>query len=558
MADHSSDLAIAALVLSLLVHVGIMYYMRPQVMAQVTPQAQQRMRTRGPMNMREPPPTPDSVKIDVIRDVDALKDSPAARADGPAPTVEGFDPSETLASAAAPEFALSGLAVPIPAAEDAPPLSERFSAQRGADVAATAVAPVSMSAASLASLASMRIDEDDAAPIKEDKGDSVRDERPVVDLVPEFTLPEPAVAALDQPPPGNTVAFDLPTELSPEKEFRPEVEVMGMVDERVVEAEKAAVRDLLDVRGAAELSSAVEVQARSAEAGQWVYFRVSLSPGADLPVISKDVVVLLDASGSIGRDRLASCREAARRILRSCTNTGDRFNLVAFRDKFSYAFKAWQECSRDSFKRADEWLDKLAAHGRTDVFATIRSVLTLPRDPERPLVAVVVTDGDANAGVSETAQILSRFTALNDGLVSVYMYGVKGSANRELLDVLTHGNRGESFIYDGDRVHAGNGLEALAERFRDPVLSDLRVVFAADSRAEVYPRRLRNLYKGEEVTLVGRAPKGTKEVSFSVKGLNGASPYEGFFTVRLTGAAMFDQNIPAEWSGEHAIDEKLK
>lgn len=558
MSDHSTDLAIAALVFSLLAHVGIMYYMKPQVMAEVTPQAQQRMRSRGPMNMREPPPSPESVQIDVIRDVDALKDSPVPRADGPAPTVEGFELNEELASAAAPEFTTAGLAVPIPAAEEAPPLSERFSAQSGDAVDVTPVASVAMTAAALANMAGERAGEELMRPEDAAVAHSVPDDMPATALVPEFTLPKPAVMAMEQPPPAAIAEVEIPREATPERDFKPEVEVMAKVDEQVVEAEKAAVRELLDVRGAEELEDVVDVEAKSAETSEWVFFRVTISPGEELQTIPKDVVVLMDASGSIGRDRLTSCREAARRILRSCTNTGDRFNLVAFRDKFSYAFSSWQECDRDSFKRADEWLDKLVAHGRTDVFATIRSVLTLPRDPSRPLIAVVVTDGDANAGVSETAQILSRFTALNDGLVSVYMYGVKGSANRELIDVLTHGNRGESFIYDGERINAGKGLEKLAERFRDPVLSDLRVVFAADTKADIYPRRLRNLYKGEDVTFVGRAPKGTKEISFSIKGLNGSSPYEGFFTVRIAGAAVFDQSVPAEWVGEHAIDGKLK
>jgi hypothetical protein len=332
---------------------------------------------------------------------------------------------------------------------------------------------------------------------------------------------------------------------------------MPSVDVKVVEAEKKAVRDLLDVRGAQDLETFVSASTDSAQEGDWTYFRVTFEPSADLQTVPKDVVVLMDASGSIGRDRLASCRNAARKILRSCTNTGDRFNLVAFRDRFSYAFKTWQECTKDSFEKADAWLDKLAAHGRTDVFATIRSVLTLPRDPARPLIAMVVTDGDANAGVSDTARILSKFTALNDGLVSVYMYGVKEGANRELLDVLTHGNRGESFIYGGVRWNAGSALEGLAEKFRDPVLSDLRVVFTAGSKAEVYPQRLKNLYRGEKVDLVGRVPAGEKEVSFSIKGLNGSKPYEGFFTVPLANAT-FDAALPGTWRSEAAIDRKLR
>ena len=93
---------------------------------------------------------------------------------------------------------------------------------------------------------------------------------------------------------------------------------------------------------------------------------------------------------------MGSIKLATRKILRSALNTGDRFNLVAFRDRFSYAFKSWRNCTTDSFAAAEKWLAKEASYGRTDVFASIASVLALPRDPARPLVALVVTDGEAN------------------------------------------------------------------------------------------------------------------------------------------------------------------
>ena len=94
-------------------------------------------------------------------------------------------------------------------------------------------------------------------------------------------------------------------------DFVPVAEVMSEVDEKVVEQEKLAVRDLLDVREAKELAKFVEVGANSAAAGKWTYFRVKIDPLEDLKVVPKDVVVLMDASGSIANDRLRSCRAAA-------------------------------------------------------------------------------------------------------------------------------------------------------------------------------------------------------------------------------------------------------
>ena len=46
------------------------------------------------------------------------------------------------------------------------------------------------------------------------------------------------------------------------------------------------------------------------------------------------------------------------------------------------------------------------------------------------------------------------------------------------------------------------------------------------------------------------------EVAFSVRGLNGAQAYEGFYTIRLAQAG-FDAELPREWSRLRAVDEHL-
>ncbi len=537
--ERRQDLLLVALVVSVVAHIALMFFIKPQVMMHVAATAN-RSRPRPPMTVTDAPTKVEPVSMAEVRDVAPEKDSPTA-ADDQAPLVSSFDAPKTEAISNAPEAEPPALEeAPQPKMEIASHLSEKIYIEKPNASWTTPIVSenLRMSAPQTVATAPSAVEATKELPMF---------------TAPTFTpaVPEKTVAQLPAVLPVEEEADE------PSETFVPEEEIRATVDERVVEAEKAAVRDLLDVKDARELNKFVSFVTTSATAGDWTYFRVQMNPRTSLPVVPKDVVVLLDASGSIGSDRLKSCRNAARTILRSCTNTGDRFNLVAFRDRFTYAFRSWQTCSQVGFERADKWLNSLAAHGRTDVFSVIRSVLTLPRDPKRPLIALVVTDGDANSGVSETAEILSKFTALNDGLISVYMYGVKGSANRELIDVLTRGNRGESYIYGGYRWKAGSCIEGLSDQFRDPVLSDLRLVFATDSKAEVYPRRLRNIYRAGLVDFVGRVPKGVTEVAFSLKGLNGAQSYEGFFKLDLTTAA-FDGQIPDRWKAELTIDEKLR
>ncbi len=537
-ARAGQNFLLGALVVSVVAHVAVMLAMRSQVMT-VSFGSSARA-TRHAMVMRqEKARQPAAVRLVDAPDLAPLKDAPAAASEALVPSLV------TL-----PEADLEGVTMPIPETpmdfegpqperEVAPKLFEKMAVSEDLP---SYVTP-------LAADAPLGLTPPAAPPAPE---------VPAVDPLatdiesPEVRAEPPAPEAEETP----EMIADTPAEAS---DFTPPEEVMDEIDERIVAAEKSAVRALLDTGAPRELSKYVAVSVHSASAGAWTYFRVDLTPRAALPIVPKDVVILMDASGSIANDRLKSCRAAAKEILRTCLNTGDRFNLVAFRNDFDYAFRTWQDCTKTAFDKADKWLTSQTAHGRTDVFGTISSVLKLPRDPKRPLVALVVTDGDANEGVSRTSDILSKFTALNDGLISVYMYGVKEGANRELIDVLTHGNRGESFIYEGERKYAGRRIGELSDRFRDPVLTDLRVVFTSDTKADVYPRRLKNLYRGESVSLIGRAPAGTKQVKFSLKGLNGVHAYEAFFKVNLGqgGTDEFDADLPAAWRAEQQIDKKL-
>ncbi len=331
----------------------------------------------------------------------------------------------------------------------------------------------------------------------------------------------------------------------------------AVVDEKLVQREKEAVRVLRDEENATALPFEKNV---NVALGQWVdpdhpqfkYFHVRISSKKEnpLPVISKDIVFLLDASGSIGPERLISCRSALREELRKL-NSGDRFNIVAFRDKFQYAFTdtAWRAVDSRAFREADEWISDITAHGNTDVFRTLRSVLNMPRDPARPIVALVITDGVATSGLTRNAEIISRFTELNGGLISIYMYGVRKDANQYLMDMLTRASRGSWTRYTGlFRVRSASSLGEFTAQYQSPVLSDISVVFSSSSRADVYPKHVANLCEEQAIDIYGMCPANQKELVFSVRGLNGAKAYESFFRLPFSAAGKLDGDVKKAWA----------
>ncbi len=328
--------------------------------------------------------------------------------------------------------------------------------------------------------------------------------------------------------------------------------VMPKVDEATVAAEKQAVKKLRDEQPAKSVRHNVDC-----ELAYWIdpnhrdfkYFRLRLNSSRRQPLetVPKDVVYLLDASGSIANDRLKSCRKAVAAAI-GTLNSDDRFNVVAFRDRFTYLFDSWRQVDARSVSAANRWLNNLTAHGRTDVFATLRSVLAVPRDPARALIAMVITDGEATSGLTRSAEIISAFSELNDGLVAVYMYGVKESANAYLMDMLTRGSRGEWVRHDGYRWRAAAGIPELAARFADPVITDVAITFAAASRVDAYPLRPTHLYAGRPIDVYGVCPADTSRLVFSLRGLNGAQACQEVFTLDFDPRRQLDESVRTEWA----------
>lgn len=346
---------------------------------------------------------------------------------------------------------------------------------------------------------------------------------------------------------------------------------MPQVDEAFVAHERAAVEALKASQDGADLAPYVsldfEVFADPAEPDA-KYFRLKIAPRSKnlLPRPGKDLVILIDTSASIGTPRLAAASAAIAQILEEMQEN-DRFNLVAFADDWTYAFDAWQENTPENRRAANKWTASLRPKGYTDVFSTISSILTLPRDPARSLSALVITDGDATKGVYQTNEILSRFTRINGGLASIYFYGVKEDANAYLMDLLGMGNRGgwarhklasakSSDLEDKKRSAAE--LPAFARTFARPLISDFSVVFSRKSRAESYPRLVPNLYAGGAVEIYGRCPAGQEDVVFEMRGLNGGTVYDTFFQRRFAAAAKGDGEIKREWARRKIADLTLR
>jgi Ca-activated chloride channel family protein len=233
----------------------------------------------------------------------------------------------------------------------------------------------------------------------------------------------------------------------------------------------------------------------------------------------RDVIFVLDRSGSMGGWKMVAARRALGRLIDTLTER-DHFSVYAFDDRIetppdAKGFALLPATNRQRF-RAVEFLAKIDARGGTELaqplehavkeLAKTASETTGPKDRER--ILVLITDGQ----VGNEDQILR---ALGKRLANlrIFTLGIDQAVNAGFLKRLAALGGGFCELVESeDRLD--EVMDKLHGRIATPVLTGLRLE-AAGFRLDpetIVPAHLPDLFAGAAVTIMGRyrgAAKGS-------------------------------------------------
>ncbi|MCK5430899.1 MAG: VWA domain-containing protein, partial [Anaerolineales bacterium] len=111
-------------------------------------------------------------------------------------------------------------------------------------------------------------------------------------------------------------------------------------------------------------------------------------PDASLRTLPKDVILVLDRSGSMDGEKFQQAQEALRYILRQL-NPEDRFNIIAFSTGMETYASGLRPASE--VNEALPWVDHLSAVGSTDINRALLEGAAIA-DNERPTYLIFLTD----------------------------------------------------------------------------------------------------------------------------------------------------------------------
>ena len=274
--------------------------------------------------------------------------------------------------------------------------------------------------------------------------------------------------------------------------------------------------------------------------GEDGFFMLLLSPGraAERQALPRDLVAVLDISGSMSGEKMVQARRALEQLI-ATLRQGDRLRLVAFSSAVRRYSSEWIDIGGDASRRATEWVRGLGAEGGTNIAGALEDAFSLrPREGAMGVV-VFLTDGVPSVGEQDAERLADR-AEQGRGPYRVFAFGIGYDVNTHLLDRLTERARGATqYIAPGGDIE--QAVATLAAKLSSPVLTDLALRTDGDVELfDVQPERLPDLFAGDELVVFGRYRNGGgQERTVTITGRR-AGRDERFATTAL---------FPAERSG---------
>ncbi|WP_089934639.1 VIT domain-containing protein [Candidatus Entotheonella palauensis] len=285
--------------------------------------------------------------------------------------------------------------------------------------------------------------------------------------------------------------------------------------------------------------------------GTWQLTLVPPIPKAEART-PRDVVFILDRSGSMGGWKLVAARRAVARMVDTLTPQ-DRFSALAFASDVSWAMPERVNTLKTATDynrfQAISFLSGLKARGGTEMAQPLHLAADLlsGEDNERERIIVLVTDGQIG-----NEDYIVRLLAQRLPQVRIFALGIDRAVNAGFLERLAAlGDGACELVESEERLDAA--MDRMHRRIATPIYIDLRLEakgleIASEATA---PARLPILFDGTSVVVSGRYRQRTSAAQLILHAVDaGGSTWSASVPAVLTD----NSSLSTHWARGHVRD----
>ncbi|XP_051840834.1 inter-alpha-trypsin inhibitor heavy chain H4-like isoform X4 [Antechinus flavipes] len=239
------------------------------------------------------------------------------------------------------------------------------------------------------------------------------------------------------------------------------------------------------------------------------YFVHHFAP-AELSTLPKNVVFVIDKSGSMSGKKMKQTREALVKILGDL-KPEDQFNLVIF-DGFVTQWKpTLLQALPENVEEAKKFASHILAMGATNINDAVLMAVNMLDESNRKeqlpagsvSMVILLTDGDPTEGETDLQKIQENVKAAIGGRYYLYCLGFGFDVNYAFLEKLALENGGVARrIYEDS--DADLQLQDFYHEVANPLLTTVKFQYPQNSVELLTQDNFRVFFKGSEIVVAGK------------------------------------------------------
>uniref|UniRef100_A0A671LXY4 Inter-alpha-trypsin inhibitor heavy chain H3-like n=1 Tax=Sinocyclocheilus anshuiensis TaxID=1608454 RepID=A0A671LXY4_9TELE len=239
------------------------------------------------------------------------------------------------------------------------------------------------------------------------------------------------------------------------------------------------------------------------------YFVHYFAP-SDVPRIPKNVVFIIDRSGSMHGRKIEQTRLALLRIL-SDLDEDDHFGLITFDSEVNLWKRELLKATEANLKNAKSFVNEITDRGATDINAAVLAgVDMINRHPREGTASILIllTDGDPTSGETNIEKIMANVKKAIGTKFPLYCLGFGYDVNFDFLTKMSLENGGVARrIYEDS--DADLQLQGFYEEVAVPLLTDIQLKYPVGTNLTKTSFSL--YFNGSEIVVSGQITDNSVE-----------------------------------------------